>query len=371
MRQGATLPLFAVTLPAILILGAFAINLAWISLVRTELRAASDASARAAGRTFSETQDVGLAEARAIEAAAQNTVAGRPLVLASDQINFGESAVQASGPTAGRFLFTEKDTSGPVGAGPGETFINSVQVFAKGHDENGDFEVPLIVPFTLTSTGFRPQFESVSTQSDRDVVLVLDRSGSMNAPSVDDGSWSAAGPGEAYNGSKWRELVDAVEVFLVTLDGTPLSEQVGLVTFSTDSRIDEQMNLDYSTVRNEMDSITNNFRGGYTAIGRGIIDGVQVLTDTSTARAFATKTMIVMTDGIHNTGVHPVAEAQIAQDTYGITVHTITFSSGADQTTMQAVANAGDGNHWHADNGTQLQLVFEEIARTLPTMLTK
>ena len=80
---------------------------------------------------------------------------------------------------------------------------------------------------------------------------------------------------------------------------------------------------------------------------------------------------MVLTDGIHNTGnITPVEAAQTAAN-YGVTVHTITFGNNADQTTMAAVAAAGNGRHWHAPNNTQLTTVFNEIANNSPTILIK
>ena len=49
-RRAAMMVLIAVCLPLCLIMAAFAINVAWMQLVRTELRTATDAAARAAGR---------------------------------------------------------------------------------------------------------------------------------------------------------------------------------------------------------------------------------------------------------------------------------------------------------------------------------
>jgi Ca-activated chloride channel homolog len=51
-RHGAILPMFAVLIPLILAVGVFAINVAWMSLVDSEMQIASDTAARAAGTEF-------------------------------------------------------------------------------------------------------------------------------------------------------------------------------------------------------------------------------------------------------------------------------------------------------------------------------
>ena len=95
------------------------------------------------------------------------------------------------------------------------------------------------------------------------------------------------------------------------------------------------------------------------------------MTDASRSRTFAKKTMIVMTDGIQNSGSDPVARATVAYQTYGITVHVITFSKDADQLKGAQIAAAGGGLYYHATSGSALISVFQELARTLPTMLTR
>ena len=50
--------MFAIFIPIILALGAFAINVAWMSLVDSEMQIASDTSARAAGTEFTRTQNL-------------------------------------------------------------------------------------------------------------------------------------------------------------------------------------------------------------------------------------------------------------------------------------------------------------------------
>ena len=76
-RKGAVAPLFAVLLPVLVLLCGFAINVAYMQLVRTELHVATDASARAGGVAFSELQDVDQALSYVQSTAALNRVAAR------------------------------------------------------------------------------------------------------------------------------------------------------------------------------------------------------------------------------------------------------------------------------------------------------
>ena len=90
-RTGAVVPLFAIMLPVVLIIAAFAINIAYLQLNRTEMYIAADAASRAASREFATTNNKTRAIAMARTATNRNTVGGSPLLLGSGDIVFGES----------------------------------------------------------------------------------------------------------------------------------------------------------------------------------------------------------------------------------------------------------------------------------------
>ncbi len=69
--------------------------------------------------------------------------------------------------------------------------------------------------------------------------------------------------------------------------------------------------------------------------------------------------MIVLTDGHENEG-SAIAAAPLAQSKE-IVVSTITFGDFADQLTMDDVAQAGGGRHYHASNSAALERVFREL----------
>jgi Mg-chelatase subunit ChlD len=100
---------------------------------------------------------------------------------------------------------------------------------------------------------------------------------------------------------------------------------------------------------------------GGTNISAGIDQGITILTS-GRARPYAFKTMIVMTDGQHNTGRDPWLAAEDAAKK-GIQIHTVTFSHQADQVSMKRTAKAGKGVHFHAPDGDALEAIFREIAK--------
>lgn len=173
-------------------------------------------------------------------------------------------------------------------------------------------------------------------------------------------------------------LNTALEVFLEELDNTAQDEHVALVSYSSNTKecgfsynisdINSDLVSNYDIIRNVMKDLSSRPVKGRTAISAGIDNGIKVLTGTK-IRPFAVKTMVLMTDGIHNLGPEPILSAQVAA-TKNIVIHTITFSDDADIVRMEAVAAATGGRHFHAPTAAALAQIFREIALTLPVMLT-
>lgn len=403
--------LMAILFPILAILAAFCINAAQIQLNRTELIVATDAAARAGGRTFSELQSVNSAKSAAIVTAALNTVNGEPLLLREDddagEISFGFTT-QPDG-LDGRYEFEKVPTDL---VRQGNELASAVRVHGKCDAWSLNGRIPFVIPGLLEQSDFETFHSAVAMQVDRDISLVLDRSGSMddvdfNWPSnkspwytstknagVDAGLLTFTyyrgqkvyyyAPGEdslSYQQWVWQEyyqlgpaptppwqdLVNAVNAFLEVLEGTIQQEQVSVASYSTYASLDSWLEKDFDIVRSTVGNLTT---GGWTAIGQGMEEGLETLLD-SAARPYAAKTMVVMTDGIHNYGISPTAVAENLVRDYRLTIHTVTFGDGADQALMQQVAGIGGGKHYHAATGSELIAVFEEIANNLPTILTK
>jgi Flp pilus assembly protein TadG len=407
-RRGSIVVLTAFLLPVLLILTAFAINVAYLQLTRTELMVATDSAARAGGRAMSAFQDVDESKTASQVTASMNLVAGEPLRLnyddAANEIEFGVSAQDEE---SERFEFTKVDTalvqSGLVTA-------DSIRINGRLTSDSLTGTVStLFPPFGLTPTEFDLEFQSVAMQVDRDIALIIDRSGSMleggeyewppgfnpwsttvknaavaagilyryrgnyyympghDAETYQDWVWEQyLGLGEPPT-NKWEELVEAVNVFLDVLETTVQNEQVSLSSYSTTATQDMTLVSDYSLVRAELDTLSAD---GWTAIGLGMQASLPTLLDEH-ARPFAQKTMVVMTDGIHNTGVSPILVGASIVSQYDITIHTVTFGDDADQALMQQLAELGGGSHYHAATGEELNEVFEQIANNLPTVITQ
>ncbi len=152
------------------------------------------------------------------------------------------------------------------------------------------------------------------------------------------------------------------------LEATDQVENVGVVTFSSSAALNKTLSSDYAILKAYVASINPS---GNTAIGSGMSASNPELFNSVRARPFATKTIVVLTDGINNSGTNPVTVAGQLKAAHDVTIHVITLSAGVDITAMEQVAAIGGGKHYHSDDGSELTTIFREIANNLPTLLTK
>jgi len=294
-------------------------------------------------------------------------VAGAPLLLADSDVEFGNS----SQPTdTSRFVFTL-----------GGKTPNAVRVTGQRTKGSNSGPVNMLLANVFSIKQFEPKETAISTQLDRDICLVVDRSGSMMW-TLDAGAKLPPGAPDCGppdpTRSRWGALNTALGAFLDELDNTAQDEHVALCSYSSNtnecgfkykiSDVNSDLVSDYSVIRSVMAQLSSKPVKGATSISAGIDAGLTVLTGKK-IRPFAVKTMIVMTDGIHNLGPEPILSAQKAAK-LDIVIHTITFSSDADIKRMEAVAAATGGKHFHAPTFEDLKKIFQQIASTLPVLLT-
>ncbi|MEM8946177.1 MAG: VWA domain-containing protein [Planctomycetota bacterium] len=362
-RRGAILPLVAVTLPVMLIFLGFSVDLAYMQNTRMELRAATDAAARAAATRLSQTDDPVEARRFGRQIARRNFVAGERLRLQNSDIEIGRSTPDA----AGRWLFD-------VGGSP----PNAVRVVGHRLSSSNGGAVSLFFGGLVGHAEFEPVQTATASFLNVDICLVLDRSTSMklNADSSESGMYisDARFCSAPTNSSRWMALDNAIQVFVETLQDSNADEQVALVTYSSDlsaygslcgafsdpSSLDSPLDTDLSRIETEMNRLSTSTWNGNTYIESGMRKGIDALTDPTRSRKFANKVMIVLTDGHENEG----SALSVTTDTQAenIIVNTITFGDFADRTTMASVATAGGGRHYHASDSVALEEVFRELA---------
>lgn len=331
-RAGAMLPLIAVCLVILFCSVVIGVDIARMHATRAELRTATDAAARAGAEALGRLQTREAAVAAAIRLGRLNEVGGRPLTLHPNQIQVGRTVLSAGSTTEFQ---------------PGVMPFNAVRVIGDRSAHSADGAVSLFFGGIFGVSEFQPTQAATACRLDRDISLVLDISGSMS------------------EGGRMPGLKNAVRIFLDELATTPQIERVSLVVYSTSASKPLPLTENLPLVRQTFEPFQPN---GMTAIGLGLQAGLNSVRTDPLARPFAEKTVIVMTDGHHNTGVSPLTVAASAGAT---TIHTVTFGSGANQSMMRDLARQGNGIHLHANSNQQLAEAFREIARQLSVMLVE
>jgi hypothetical protein len=378
-RRGAMTVLVVIFLIVVIAMAAFSIDVAYMHLVRTQLRAATDAAAKAGMYALTTEQSEQAGVDAAIAMAANNRVAGRTLKLTASQIELGQSQLQADG----SWSFV-----------PGAKPTRAMRISPTMDDTNANGAVNLFFGGILGRHKFTPSDSSVASAYELEVVLVLDRSHSM--------CWDTSGTEWMYptpilsnsvlgmisapkNGSRWKELEEAVGTFTDVLTTLNTPPRVAVVTWSSEitsgsleyyilgktlpaALINQSLTTTFSSVKSAVTAIGTKPVLGSTNMAAGIDEGIAVLT-AANVRPYAEKVMILMTDGQWNTGRDPLDAAQDALNA-GITIHTIGFLEGQSDVLVN-IAELTGGKTYTATDGASLQAAFRELALTLPIVITK
>ncbi len=390
-RQGVAHVLIGVMLIALLTVSALAIDFAYIQLVRTELRTATDSAAKAGAEALARTQDANAARNAAVLYASQNNVAGIPFQISASDVTLGRVTGQANGSWA----FAANSTP-----------FNSVRVSGKVGNGGTAAAVPLFFPSVLGRQDFSAAQQATASQQEVEICLCIDRSGSMmfdmtgveySYPADNPflSTYTASGPlWQNYSSrphptaSRWAILAAAVNVFLQEASAFQYPPRTSVVTWGTNYNLPVPPYGSYPVVATDLalpasagfDWNTNKAQVlaamtarasapicGGTNMSAGIDQAVQILTGTN-SRPLSNKIIILMTDGEWNDGRDPVLAAQDAA-TAGIKIHTVSMIT-ASQLTLTQVANKTGGQYYPTNDSAQLTQAFRDLAKSLPIVLT-
>jgi len=201
-----------------------------------------------------------------------------------------------------------------------------------------------------------------------DIVLGLDVSGSMQALdfTVDN-----------YRVNRIAVVKSVVSRFI---DERP-NDRIGLIAFAAAPYIVSPLTLDHDWLLQNLERINVGIGDDGTAIGSAIAAAVNHLR-TTTAKS---KVVILLTDGVNNSGkISPLAAAEAARAlgvrvyTIGVGVrgkapipvrdeagkiHVIMANVDVDEKTLQAVANETGGQFYRATDTNSLQKIYDQINR--------
>lgn len=390
-RKGASAILIAAMLFVFVVCTALTVDVAYMQLIRTELRVATDAAAKAAAETLATTEDMDAAIETAKTFAASNTVAGQPFEINDSDVQFGR-VTRASN---GRYEFAA-----------GATPENAVNILGRLAIDARTKPVALFFAPALGHAAFSTSHSATAAQQDVEVCLCLDRSGSMlfdisgvtwlfpsNNPNLSNftawGSrWRNLLSPPHPEDSRWALLADAVKLFLVEAGRYDSPPRTSLVTWGSDYRMPVSPFTQFQAATVNVDlpaSGTDNWQANANSVEGAVnaLEAVPMMGGTnmsagldlavselsgSNGSGLASKIIILLSDGVWNNGRDPLESAQDAAN-LGITVHTISMLS-SDQDTLAQIAALTGGRFFSASDDAELAAAFFELARTLPVVLT-
>jgi len=228
---------------------------------------------------------------------------------------------------------------------------------------HGLFVLRMIAIALLIVALARPQ--SISTKQNIniegiDIVMTIDVSGSMLARDF-----------------KPDRLEAAKEVAGEFIARRP-NDRVGLVIFSGEAFTQVPLTTDHTMISNIFEEVQSGMIEDGTAIGDGLATSVSRLKDSDAI----SKVIILITDGVNNSGsVDPISAAEMAK-MFGIRVYTIGIGSMGtapypvqtpygiqmqqmevqiDEELLQEIASMTGGRYFRADNNKKLKEIYNEI----------
>ena len=206
--------------------------------------------------------------------------------------------------------------------------------------------------------------ESQARASGIDIVVAIDMSGSMRSEDFGEGQ---------------SRIKLAKEVLSKFIDNRP-NDRIGLVAFAKDAYIASPLTLDHDFLQHNLDRLTIGLIDeNRTAIGSALmaaLNRLEGLKDKS-------KIVILMTDGVNNSGkISPLTAAQVAKS-LGVKVYTIGIGIrgkapypvidqfgqkryqwidvDVDEDTLTKIADMTGGKYYRADSAEIFHRIYAEI----------
>jgi Ca-activated chloride channel family protein len=214
----------------------------------------------------------------------------------------------------------------------------------------------------------RTQSRTEVTANGIDIVLALDVSGSMQALDF------------KVDNTRVNRIAVVKSVVSKFVDERP-NDRIGLIAFAGAPYIVSPLTLDHDWLQQNLERVNVGGADDGTAIGSAIAAAVNHLRTVTTK----SRVVILLTDGVNNTGKIPPLAAAEAARALGVKVYTIGVGvrgkapipvrdeSGrthvvmayvdVDEATLQAVANETGGQFYRATDTDSLQKIYEQINR--------
>jgi len=322
-EKGNILVLAAAFMTVMLLVAATSIDVSYMLTARNQLQSAVDASALAGASGLTVSQST--ARNRAISISGVNTILNQPVALQSSEISFPN--------------------------------YKTIRVTAQR-------PVPAFFARLANMNTFNIRATATAQCGNRDIMLVFDRSGTMDDDTVD-----------PLRPEPITTAQEAADYFVDEIANNSLVvDRIGLVSYSDNAALESALDRAFANKKNKIDSYAAN---GYTNIGDGIRQAVNHLGSQSLAKT--KKTIILFSDGMANrpgsgmptnqTAINYALSWATQAKNREIRVYTISLGTETDPALMQQIASRTGGKYYYAPSASDLYAIFSEIAQRIPGIL--
>ena len=197
----------------------------------------------------------------------------------------------------------------------------------------------------------------VETKAARDLLLVVDLSGSMETDDFEDESGQRI--------SRLDAVKQVLDGFIERREG----DRIGLIVFGNAAYLQAPFTEDHDTVRYLLDETRVRMAGPQTMMGDAIGFAIPRFEESSSKNP----TVILLTDGNDTGSRMPPDKAADIAARHGVTIHTIAMGdpttvgeSALDLEALETISKKTGGRFFRADDRKALQQVYEELDRLDP-----
>ncbi len=174
-----------------------------------------------------------------------------------------------------------------------------------------------------------------------------------------------------------QSVKDAASVMLNMFAELETNDMVSLQIYGTSAHHESDLTQGFLDVNKRLKEMQSGYYDTYTNMGGGMDKAITELLGTR-ARGLSKKVMVLMSDGVSNVSesgkvgdesggrAYSLKQARRAAS-LGMTIHTVSVGSGADQAVMKEIADLTGGIHFHSEGSIEqyqeeLREIFGEIA---------
>lgn len=159
---------------------------------------------------------------------------------------------------------------------------------------------------------------------------------------------------DSMKGKAAQDTKDAARSFV---ENMAVGDQVGLVTFGKDAKLQVPLTTDPSSLYTNIDNMK-------LTSGTALYDSL-VIAAQEANRAPAPRVVVLMTDGANWKSLTPKDEAIREVKAMNVPVFTIAFGKHADKKVLEDIASSTGGKFYEATNGQALSNLFSDLSQQL------